>query len=83
MEIVAEKLTGSGRIAISAWAAMRVAARLGIVAIKVGGGERGGDRQIGRDEKGDATALAVIDKNPVERAAGVAARADQHVIAAA
>ena len=30
MEIVAEKSTGSGRIASSAWAAIRVAARLGI-----------------------------------------------------
>ena len=47
---------------------------------EVAGGERGGDREVGRDQEGDAAALAVIDEEPVERAAGVAARADQHMV---
>jgi hypothetical protein len=36
---------------------------------QVGGGERGGHRQIGRDQEGDATVLPVIDEEPVECAA--------------
>ena len=48
---------------------------------QVGGSERGGYRQIGCDQDGDPTVLSVIDEDPVECAAGVAAWADQKVIA--
>ena len=69
-------------IAISAMAAICRAARLRHRGDEVGGGERGRHRQIGRDQQRDAPPQPEIDEDAVERAAGVAARRHQDVVAA-
>ena len=80
IDTVVDRSIGNGRIAISAVAAICRAVRLRHRGDQIGGRERRRQRQIGRDQQRDAAAQPEIDKDAVDRAGGIAARRDQHVV---